>query len=181
MRRIQTAAAVSIALAGFATDAPAQHAPATDTEKIGLSTQLPERQGGEQDVLRVVQAFLDAINNRDSAAYRALVLPEVKNLIIVPQGDSIVYRWRSTEESVANLGSEGPDLLERIWEAEVRVNGPIADVWSPYDFHVGGEFSHCGIDAFQLVRTDAGWRIGAIAYTVIREKEKCPPSPLGSP
>jgi hypothetical protein len=181
MRRIRTAAAVSIALAGFTTNAAAQPPPPAETEEIGLSTQLPARQEHEQDVLRVVQAFLDAINNRDNAAYRALVLPEVKNLIIVPQGDSIVHRWRSTEESVANLGSEGPDLLERIWQAEVRVNGPIAIVWSPYDFHVDGEFSHCGIDAFQLVHTDAGWRIGAIAYTVIREKQKCPPSPLGPP
>jgi CubicO group peptidase (beta-lactamase class C family) len=146
-----------------------------------VTAQSAARQEDEEDALRAVQAFLDAINNRDTAAYRALVLAEVKNLIIVPQGDSIVYRWRSTEESVDNLGSEGPDLHERIWEAQVRVNGPIADVWSPYDFYVDGEFSHCGIDAFQLVRTDAGWRIGAIAYTVIREKEECPPSPLGLP
>jgi hypothetical protein len=181
MRRIRTAAAVSLALAGFISQAAAQNLPNAKAEEIGLPIEPAAVQEDGADVLRVVQAFLDAINTRDTAAYRALVLAEVKNLIIFPQADSVVYRWRSTEESLYNLGSEGPGLLERIWEAEVRVNGPIAAVWSPYDFYVDGAFSHCGIDAFQLVRSDAGWRIGAIAYTVIREKEKCPPSPLGPP
>lgn len=181
MRSIRTAVAVSLALGGLVSQAAAQHLPNAKAEGIGLATAPAARQEDERDVLRAVQAFMDAINTRDTTAYRALVLAEVKNLIIVPQADSVVYRWRSTDESLYNLGSEGPDLLERIWEAEVRVEGPIAAVWSPYDFYVDGAFSHCGIDAFQLVRTDAGWRIGAIAYTVIRDKEKCPPSPLGPP
>ena len=52
-------------------------------------------------------------------------------------------------------------------------------VWAPYDFHVNGAFSHCGVDVFSLVRTAEGWRIAAVAYTV--EREGCAPSPLGPP
>ena len=28
---------------------------------------------------------------------------------------------------------------------------PLAVVWTPYDFWVGGEWSHCGMDIFTLV------------------------------
>jgi hypothetical protein len=44
---------------------------------------------------------------------------------------------------------------------------------------VDGKFSHCGVDAITLVRTDAGWRIASFVYTV--EETGCAPSPLGAP
>ena len=50
---------------------------------------------------------------------------------------------------------------------------------APYDFHRDGEFSHCGVDAFTLVRTESGWKISGGVYTV--ETEGCAPSPLGPP
>jgi hypothetical protein len=52
-------------------------------------------------------------------------------------------------------------------------------VWTPYDFHIDGEFSHCGIDAFNMVRTDEGWKIASIVWTV--ERTGCENSPLGPP
>jgi hypothetical protein len=48
---------------------------------------------------------------------------------------------------------------ERIWNPEVRVHGLIATVWTPYDFWTDGKFSHCGVDAFDLIKTAEGWKI----------------------
>jgi hypothetical protein len=56
------------------------------------------------------------------------------------------------------------------------MQGRIATVWAPYDFWIDGKFSHCGVDAFDLIKTDKGWRIAGGAYTV---ELKCEPSPLG--
>jgi hypothetical protein len=42
-----------------------------------------------------------------------------------------------------------------------------------------GGFSHCGIDSFELVRTDGSWKLTGGIYTV--EREGCAPSPLGPP
>ena len=57
------------------------------------------------------------------------------------------------------------------------MHGPIASVWTPYDFWVDGKFSHCGIDIFDLVKTAEGWKISGLTYTV--ERTGCAPSPLG--
>ena len=135
----------------------------------------------EAEVVDVVGQFLEAIGSRDTATYRTLVLPEVQNLIVVPEADSVAYFWRPTEESIRQLGGPGPTFLERMWEPKVWVSDPIAAVWVPYDLYRDGEFSHCGIDAFHLVRTSNGWRIAAIMYTVVRPQSRCPASPLGSP
>jgi hypothetical protein len=50
--------------------------------------------------------------------------------------------------------------------------------WAPYDFHLDGKLSHCGIDSFGLVRGADGWRIAGISYTV--QKTGCAPSPPGN-
>jgi hypothetical protein len=64
-----------------------------------------------------------------------------------------------------------------MWDPDVRIHGAIAVVWTRYDFWVDGKFSHCGVDAFDLVKTAEGWRIAGGVYTV--ERTGCPPSPLG--
>jgi len=67
--------------------------------------------------------------------------------------------------------------LERMWDATVLVEGDIAVVWTPYDFWLGGEFSHGGIDAATLVRTADGWKIAAFAWSVVRDYESPLPPP----
>ena len=44
---------------------------------------------------------------------------------------------------------------------------------------IDGRFSHGGTDVFVLARTDDGWRIASLVWTV--EPEPAEPSPLGPP
>ena len=55
----------------------------------------------------------------------------------------------------------------------------LATVWTPYDFYLNGEFSHCGRNSFSLIRDDDGWRIASVTYSMLRES--CESSPLGPP
>ena len=70
-------------------------------------------------------------------------------------------------------------ILERMWQPEVRIDGRMATLWAPYDFHRDGKHTHCGIDSVSLVKTSSGWKISGISYTVVTEG--CPVSPLGAP
>ena len=65
---------------------------------------------------------------------------------------------------------------ERLGEVEVRADGDLATAWMPYRFYAGDQFSHCGVNAMQLVRdgesgSGAGWRIVQIIDT--RRTEGC--------
>ena len=60
---------------------------------------------------------------------------------------------------------------ERIWDAEVRVDGNLATAWMKYAFYAGDEFSHCGVDAFQLFKGVDGWKVFHVADT--RRREGC--------
>ena len=53
-----------------------------------------------------------------------------------------------------------------------RIDDDLAQVWTDYAFYAGEKFSHCGIDAFQLIRgSDGRWRIINLIDT--RRQEPC--------
>lgn len=60
---------------------------------------------------------------------------------------------------------------ERIYDVKIQVDGPMATVWAPYKFYLGEKFSHCGVNAFTLIKTESGWKIAGITDT--RRKEGC--------
>lgn len=136
--------------------------------------------GAEREaVLAVVQRFFDAMAARDPAAFEAVTMPEGRFFALIDESGQASMRSSTNAEFQKGLAAQTDALLERMWNPEVRVHGPIATVWTPYDFHRDGAFSHCGIDAFTLVKTPSGWKISGGVYTV--ERTGCRPSPLGPP
>jgi hypothetical protein len=67
------------------------------------------------------------------------------------------------------LGRATEPWNERMFNPEVRIDGALASVWTAYDFHLGEKFSHCGVDAFHLLKTGAGWKIVSLSDTARRE------------
>ena len=60
---------------------------------------------------------------------------------------------------------------ERISYDVIKIDGPLAMVWAPYKFYFNGVFSHCGVDAFQLVKINGEWKIQYLIDT--RRKSGC--------
>jgi len=60
---------------------------------------------------------------------------------------------------------------ERIEFGAIHIDGPLASVWTPYKFYFNGNFSHCGVNSFQLLRTKDGWKIIYLVDT--RRKDAC--------
>lgn len=119
----------------------------------------------DEAVLAVVQELFDAIAERDTAAVRRVMYPEGRLVAVSSEGDSIAVRISTRDAFMASLAGSEAHFLERMWDARVRIDGPMATVWAPYDFHVDEEFSHCGVDVFDLVRSRQGWRIVSVTYT----------------
>lgn len=132
----------------------------------------------ERAVLAAVQQMFDAMSRRDAEAYSALLMPEgmaIRVRVDGPETNNV--RFTSNAEGI-ELFKQGTDRWdERIWNPTVHVHGPIAVVWTPYDFHINGKFSHCGFDLFELLKVDGRWRLSNASWTV--QTVDCRPSPLG--
>ena len=127
-------------------------------------------------VLEAVQRFFDTMTARDVEGARAVLVPQGRFHVIDTVKPGSEPRSFSNEEYFAQLQASKQTMRERIWNPEVRVHGSIATVWTPYDFWIDGKLSHCGVDAFDLIKSGEGWKIAGGAYTI---EHNCPPSPLG--
>jgi len=128
----------------------------------------------ERAVLATVQRLFDAMRTKDTTAFRELFEPNAKlvGMRTRQSGEQVVQvlPWERFGAIMA-ADTRGP-WIERAFSPEVRIRGTLATVWAEYDFHFGQQPSHCGVDALQLLKTPAGWRIVSIADTY--EPTGCP-------
>lgn len=125
----------------------------------------------EQEVLAVVNKLFDAMRSRDTAAMRSVFDTSAKLVTTSTRNGQPSIRSTKIADFISIIGGApaADTLNESIYDTEVRVDDNLATVWTAYDFRVNSRFSHCGYDAFQMVRTPEGWKIIAIADTQKRE------------
>lgn len=137
------------------------------------SVSVTRAQTAEDSVKAVINSMFTAMKNADGAALKAIF------------SDSIVFQTIArTKEGVMIVKTESPagfaeqiskaapgSLDERISFETVKVDGPLAIAWTPYSFYYNGQFSHCGVNSFQLVRFSGVWKIQYIIDT--RRKQGC--------
>ena len=148
---------------------------------IGLLTAMtathPAFADDEAEIIAVIDEFFAAMKKRDAATMRTLMTE-----------DGILYGYRETadglrisrpthQDYLANLASGSGVPVERYWDPTVMVHDRLATVWTPYDFHNDGVFSHCGLNNFSLIKTDDGWIITGVVFSI--RTEDCDESPLG--
>ena len=139
-----------------------------------LAPQAAQAQDDERRaVLAVVQRLFDAMRTRDSAAMRS-VFESTGRLMAVRlrQGQPVISTTPWEQFAAANARDTARVWDERIYDPEVRIDATLATVWVAYDFYAGATFSHCGTDAFQLLKGPAGWKVLQIADTF--QREGCP-------
>ncbi len=127
-------------------------------------------------MLAAVQAMFDAMAVLDSERFLETILPDGYFLAV---GDGTSQRT-SPGDFAKLLESAPRPIFERIWDAEVRIDHTIATVWAPYDVYRGPEFSHCGTDAFQLLKIADAWKVAMVSYTATRPPD-CESHPEGPP
>ncbi|MEO6915067.1 MAG: hypothetical protein ABI151_04935, partial [Chitinophagaceae bacterium] len=87
------------------------------------------------------------------------------------EGKTLI-RNEPVSEFIDYVGKQKPGAAdERITFDMIKTDGPLATAWTPYKFYFNGEFHHCGINSFQLVRVNGEWRVQYIIDT--RRMEAC--------
>ncbi len=119
----------------------------------------------ERSVVVTVERLFEAMRTRDTAVIRQLLAPELV-LVSIGPGGTRAHRSQTVPDFLRAIAGDPEELRERMWSPEVRLDGPVATLWAPYDFHIGARFSHCGHDAIQLIQTGGRWIITGLTYTV---------------
>ena len=136
-------------------------------------------QTARDSVIATVNEFFRAMTAKDTAAARRVEREDGVSFAVRVRPESTTISRNTTERYLQQLANMRDTYVERMWEPTVLIHGPVAVVWAPYDIHKNGQFLHCGVDAFTLIRSKTGWQIATTSYTA--EPVGCKPSPLGPP
>ncbi len=129
-------------------------------------------QQSDPEIRRTVDRMFDAMRSRDTAALRAVFDTSARLMTTATSREGKpVLRVTPIDRFIQAIASApaGTKLDERIFDVEVRQSDNLATVWTRYSFYTGDQLSHCGYDAFQLFKSEQGWRVIAIADTHRRE------------
>lgn len=129
-------------------------------------------QSSEDSVKAAVNQLFTAMKNADAALLVSTFADSAILQTISDKGGTVRVRTESVAGFAAALAKSAKgDLDERIQFDVIRINGALAIVWTPYQFYYKGNFSHCGVNSFQLVRINNAWKIQYLIDT--RRKSGC--------
>lgn len=108
-----------------------------------------------------VSSFFQLFHHKDTAGMKVLVHEDILvSTVQSNQADTILHKDNAAALFLS-LASIPDSILfeERILSMEVKKEGLIAQVWTPYEFYVNGQLSHRGVNAFTLLNTGGRWCI----------------------
>ena len=136
-------------------------------------TIICKAQTAEDSVKAVVNQLFAAMKGANASMLRETFADSaVLQTIRRKQDGTFFVQNEKVSDFVDQIGKAKRDSLdERISFESIRIDGPLASVWAPYKFYYAGNFSHCGVNSFQLVRINGRWKIQFLIDT--RRRQGC--------
>jgi hypothetical protein len=130
-------------------------------------------QTAEDSVKAVINKMFAGMKNTDVALLKSSFADSmILQTIARDKEGKLTVRNEPATDFIDFISKESPgNADERISFDVVKVDGPLAMAWTPYNFYYKGQFSHCGVNSFQLVRFNGEWKIQYIIDT--RRRQGC--------
>ena len=132
---------------------------------LGL-TSFAQKNNDKADALGLVNKLFDEMAAADAAGILATGTAENQLVAVQKMKDGKTRISVINGEQFTKFFTKPGAVKEVMYDPKVEVNGDWAMVWGRYVFFANGKLSHCGINQFNLVRTEAGWKIANGASTI---------------
>lgn len=137
---------------------------------------MQAQQNNDEKALReTVETFFEGFHKQDSLLIRSVMADSVvmQSIGRSKEGETVIHNesFGNFLKSIISI-PEDKSFREELHSFEIRIDGNMANVWTPYSFHFDGKFSHCGSNSFQLLKDGEGdWKIFYLVDT--RRREGC--------
>lgn len=129
---------------------------------------------GETEIKSTIDQLFDGIRANDSLLIQPILHQTCTLQTIQNDKDgNVIISKTDMAAFIKSVGTKraGVQLDERLSGYDIKIDGDMATVWTPYSFFVNNNFSHCGVNAFTLIRQNDSWKILSITDT--RRKTDC--------
>jgi hypothetical protein len=133
-----------------------------------------QAQTTEDSVKAVINRLFEGMKNADTVILKsAFGDAPILQTIATDKKGRVYIKTEKYADFVKVTSQQKPGQAdERIEFETIRIDGPLAMVWTPYQFYYKGKFRHCGVNSFQLVFLDGEWKI---QYIIDTRRKNCDP------
>lgn len=142
---------------------------------IALSLNVLKGQDTAKDaVKKTIETFFEGFHKQDSTIMKSVLANDV---VLQTTGRNkegkTMFRSDNIEKLITSITSipDSVSFEEKLTTWSIQVDRTMANAWVGYEFWLNGNFSHCGINSFQLVNFDGDWKVIYLIDT--RGREGC--------
>ena len=121
-----------------------------------------QQETDKEAIKKVIETFFEGLHKGDSAIMEPTLHKDIK--IQTTRNNREGEKLLLTEDRkqlLINVSKKKPTDIyeEKLLSYDIKVDGNLASVWTPYEFYFNGNFSHCGANSFQLFNNNGTWQI----------------------
>ena len=128
----------------------------------------------EEKIKEVVDTFFEGFHARDSTIMKSAFHedPVVQTIAKTKEGETklVNEELEKVLKGIVSIPLE-TTFKEVLHDYVIKIDGDMANAWTPYSFYLNYSFSHCGVNSFQLLKQGGEWKIIYLVDT--RRREGC--------
>jgi len=125
-------------------------------------------------VKATINTFFEGFHKGDTILVKSVMMDKMllQTTYKTKEGNNVLVSEESSKlmSAIANRPND-QKWDERLLTYNIQVDGIMAHVWTPYEFWFNDEFSHCGVNSFQLFNDNGHWKIIYLIDT--RRQNRC--------
>jgi hypothetical protein len=135
-------------------------------------TSTVQAQTTEDSVKTTINRLFEGMKNADTVLLKSAFTDDpILQTVATNKKKQVYIKSDKFKDFVKFIGDQRVgEADERVEFETIRIDGPLAMVWAPYQFYYKGKFHHCGVNSFQLVRIDNSWKI---QYLIDTRRKDC--------
>ncbi|MEH6536131.1 MAG: nuclear transport factor 2 family protein [Psychroserpens sp.] len=139
-----------------------------------LVSTLSFSQSSESDnVKATIERFFEGFHKQDSTMILETVSKDIQMQSIGKdkEGKAVlsISEFKKFLNSIVSIPKD-KKFKEELLGFNIQVDGDMANAWTPYNFWFDGNFSHCGVNSFQLFKDEGKWKI---IYLIDTRRRDC--------
>ncbi|WP_073086188.1 3-methyl-2-oxobutanoate hydroxymethyltransferase [Winogradskyella jejuensis] len=128
----------------------------------------------EAQVKQTIIDFFDAFHKQDTVKLKSMAKGNInmQSISVNKEGKTRLDEndYYGFVKNIAGIPDD-KTFEEKLLDFKIRIDGKMANAWTDYEFWFNGNFSHCGVNSFQLVKEEDDWKIIYLVDT--RRREGC--------
>ncbi len=125
-------------------------------------------------VKKTIETFFEGFHKGDTLLMKSTMLDKFTTQTAFKNREGKDVLVTENSSKLIKAIAERPESQkwdERLLDFKIQIDGNMANVWTPYEFWFNGNFSHCGVNSFQLFKDNGTWKIIYLIDT--RRKAGC--------